>query len=139
MIRHGEPPYLECSSKGDRRFSAFSARIKARGNRTIEEIYQGSKIFSDGSTGLGWREAKGKTAVNIEEVRQLYAQLWDEYLGENPHLVKVLKEASGLSDIFGQPGHACQATELWRIRNLAPEPKRPTTPTFPNFTTSLKF
>lgn len=138
MIRHGEPPYLECSSKGDHRFSAFSARIKARGNRTIEEIYQGSKIFSDGSTGLGWREAKGKTAVNIEEVRQLYAQLWDEYLGENPHLVQVLKEASGLSDIFGSPGHACQATELWRIREMAPASINSVMPAFPNFTTSLK-
>ena len=37
-------------------------------------------------------------------------------LFENPGLLDVLRAASGLSDIFGQPGHCCQATELWRIR-----------------------
>jgi hypothetical protein len=30
-----------------------------------------------------------------------------------------LKHAPGLSDMFGQVGHACQAEELWRIRNAA--------------------
>lgn len=116
MVRHGAPPFLECSTKGDRRFSAFCARIRGRGNRTIEDLYQGAKIFSDGRTGLSWREAKGKTPVNAAEVRLLYAQLWDEYLAENPDLLPVLIAASGLSDCFGRPGGACQATELWRIR-----------------------
>jgi hypothetical protein len=50
-------------------------------------------------------------------VQRFYAQLWDEYIEENPELLSVIREASGLSDIFGQPGHMCQATELWRIRN----------------------
>ena len=44
MIKHGNPPYLECSSRGDKRFSAFYARIKGK---TIEEIYQSAKIFAD--------------------------------------------------------------------------------------------
>ena len=116
MIRHGVPPYLECSTKGDIRFSAFFARIAGRDNRTIESIYQASKVLSGGKTGLTWREAKGKKAVNQEEVTKLYSALWDEYIAENSHLVRVLKEASGLQDRFGQPGHCCQATELWRIR-----------------------
>lgn len=119
MIRHGEPPYLECSSKGDKRFSAFYARLWKRGGHSIEEIYQAAKTFEDGRTGLGWREAKGKRAINAEEVATLYALLWDEYVQENPVLISVLKEASGLSDIFGNPGSVCQATELWRIRNEA--------------------
>lgn len=116
MIRHGIPPFLECSSRGDRRFSAFSARIRARGGRSIEEIYQAAKRFEDGSTGLTWREAKGRRAVNQQEVAALYARLWDEYVSENPHLLPVLRAANGLSDIFGQADHCCQATELWRIR-----------------------
>lgn len=119
MISHGRAPFLECSSKGDKRFSAFYARIKARGNSTIETIYQASKVFEDGRTNLGWRDAKGRRPINIEEVRLVYSQLWDEYIAENPELLQVIKDASGLSDIFGQPGHACQATELWRIRNSA--------------------
>jgi hypothetical protein len=119
MIQHGTAPFLECSSRGDRRFSAFAARIKSRGNKSIEEIYQAAKRFEDGSTGLTWREAKGKRAVNADEVRALYSVLWDEYIAQNPHLLSVLTSATGLQDLFGQAGHACQATELWRIRCAA--------------------
>lgn len=117
MIRHGEAPFLECSSKGDKRFSAFFARIRMFDNRTIEDLYQSSKVFEGGVTGLSWREAKGKRPVNDEEVREIYSHLWDTYIDENPELLDVLKAATGLSDIFGQPGSTCQATELWRIRN----------------------
>lgn len=116
MIRHGTAPFLECSSKGDARLSAFSARLRSHAGRSIEEIYQAAKVFEDGSTGLTWRQAKGRRAVNMTEVRELYGRLWDGYIDENPHLLDVIREASGLSDIFGQPGNACQATELWRIR-----------------------
>lgn len=116
MIRHGEAPFLECSSKGDKRFSAFGARLRAFNGQTIETIYQASKVFADGSTGLHWREGKGRKCVNQDVVRKLYSELWDAYLAENPQLMDVLLSATGLSDIFGQAGHACQATELWRIR-----------------------
>jgi hypothetical protein len=119
MVRHGAPPFLECSSRGDRRFSAFCARLRGRGGKSVEEVYQAAKVFEDGSTGLGWREAKGRRAVNANEAAALYGRLWDEYLAENPGLVAVLVSASGLSDAFGQPGRACQATELWRIRCAA--------------------
>jgi len=117
MIKHGEPPYLECSSRGEKRLSAFHARVKARDGKTIEAIYQAAKVFADGSTGKMWQDAKGKEPVNKEECHQLYAQLWDEYMAENPPLVEMIVRASGLSDMFGQEGHACQATELWRIRS----------------------
>lgn len=116
MIRHGEAPFLECSSRGDKRFSAMYARVKLLGNRTIEEIYQGSKRFEDGSTGLSIKEAKGRKPVNMEETAEIYSLLWDTYIEENPDLIEVLQSATGLSDIFGQEGHVCQATELWRIR-----------------------
>ena len=117
MIRHGKEPFLECSSVGDRRFSAFYARPARRGGRSIEELYQAAKRFEDGRTGLSWREAKGRKAVNQEECDALYAALWDEYIADNPYLLEILQAASGLSDKFGKPGSRCQATELWRIRN----------------------
>lgn len=120
MIYHGKPPFLECSSIGERRFSAFHARIVGRGGRTIEELYQGAKMFSCGSTGLTINEAKGKRPSNLREVRALYTQLWDEYMHENLHLLPLLTKATGLSDRFGQRGSVCQATELWRIRNTWP-------------------
>lgn len=116
MIRHGVAPYLECSSKGERRLSAFYACLPSRGNKLIEEIYQASKVFADGSTGLSWREAKGRQPINADVCAALYSRLWDEYIALHPELHMVLIKATGLSDVFGQQGHQCQATELWRIR-----------------------
>jgi hypothetical protein len=118
MIRHGAPPYLECSTKGDKRFSAFCARLCCRGNRTIEEIYQSAKEFAPSAGVTHWRQAKGLPAINQAEVSALYLRLWVEYIKENPHLLEVLAAATGLSDIFGQAGHCCQATALWRIRRV---------------------
>ena len=117
MIKHGEAPYLECSSKGDKRFSAFYARIPALGNKSIEELYQAKKVFEDGSTGLSWREAKGQKAINQQECSEYYSSLWDIYMMANPDLMDILVNTTGVSDLFGQEGHCCQATELWRIRN----------------------
>ena len=116
MIKHGVAPFLECSSKGEKRLSAFYARVNGR---SIEEQYQAAKKFADGTTGLSWRQAKGKRAVNAAECAQLYSQLWNQYIAEHPELLALIKSASGLSDMFGQPGHCCQATELWRIRATA--------------------
>ena len=117
MIKHGRSPYLECSTQGDKRFSAFVARIKMHGNKTIEELYQAYKVFEDGSTNLPPQVAKGRKAINQEFAAKYYSELWDDYISENPELLKVLEQATGLSDIFGQHGHCCQATELWRIKN----------------------
>jgi hypothetical protein len=117
MIRHGEPPFLECSGKGEKAFSAFFACIIARGRKSIEQLYQEHKVFEDGSTGLCIRDAKGRLAINQEECNKFYGQLWDEYIKENPKLLTYLRRWPGLQDSFGQPGHVCQATELWRIRN----------------------
>lgn len=116
MIKCGNSPYLECSSVGDKRFSAFCARLKQYDNKSIEEIYQAAKIFEDGSTGLTWQEAKGRKPINLLEVKRLYSELWDKYIEENPDLLQVLLNASGLCDQFGRKGHQCQAIELWRIR-----------------------
>lgn len=116
MITHGVAPFLECSSKGDRRFSAFSAMLDGR---SIEDRYQAAKIFEGGVTGLTWRQAKGRQAINQAACAIYYSQLWDCYIARNPDLLEVIRAASGLSDIFGQPGRCCQATELWRIRNAS--------------------
>lgn len=120
MIKHGDPPYLECSSRGDKRLSAFYARIKSLDNKTIEEIFQAAKVLEDGSTGNPISVAKGQRATNARECSVIYSKLWDLYIEENPDLLETLQGASGLSDIFGQAGHVCQATELWRIRNSGP-------------------
>jgi hypothetical protein len=119
MIKIGDPPYLECSSKGDSRFSAFYALVNGK---PIEVQYQNAKKFYKWPThkakiitNLDWIEAKGRVPINIPEVQKLYKDLWRQYLNENPGLMDVLKRASGLSDYFGQEGHQCQAITLWEL------------------------
>lgn len=116
MIKVGNPPYLECSSKGDKRFSAFYAKPASLNGKSIEEAYQGAKVFSDGSTNLHWRKAKGRIAVNQIELAILYKQWWKDWILEQ-NLLPILKQAKGLSDIFGQGGHICQAIILWQLRS----------------------
>lgn len=116
MIQIGEPPYLECSSKGDKRFSAFYARPSFLKGKSIEEAYQAMKIFPDGKSNLTWREAKGRRALNEDDCRRFYSYAWEEYIIEKD-LLHVLKASTGLSDVFGQKNHVCQALVLWDIRN----------------------
>ena len=115
MIKVGKEPYLECSSKGDKRFSAMYAKIKAYNNKTIEEIYQESKVFTDGKTGLSVKEAKKRKATNMNEVAELYEKLWELYLKENPELIEELLKYNGYTDIFGKEGCQCQAKSIYRI------------------------
>ena len=116
MIRHGVAPFLECSSRGDKRFSAFYAKPLSLKGRTIEQAYQAMKVFKDGSSGLHWRQAKGRFAINQADCEAAYQRWWAEYIDENDYLL-ILRQATGLSDMFGQQGRMCQATVLWNIRN----------------------
>lgn len=121
MYSIGFEPFLECSSKGDKRFSAFYAKLKC--GKTIEKIYQSGKVFLiDGKevTDLSPMDAKavqklGHVAVNQAEMRALYAKLWDDYFDENPDLIEIILKYRGFTDIFGQHGSACQAEEVYRI------------------------
>ena len=115
MIKHGQEPYLECSTKGDRRFSAFWASPKSLKGRSIEQAYQAMKIHPDGTSGHGWTYVKGKRAVNMGECQTAYKQWWKEWV-EDQELMPVLLAASGLSDMFGRRGTVCQATVLWEMR-----------------------
>ena len=117
MIRHGTAPFLECSTRGERRLSAFNARPSMLNGRSIEEAYQCSKVLPDGSRPMHWREGKGKRATNANELALLYTQWWRAYIRENADLLALIRRSAGLSDMFGQPGHICQATVLWNIRN----------------------
>ncbi len=114
MLTYGKAPFLECSSRSDKRFSAFYARVNGR---SIEEQYQAAKVFEDGSRGLHWRKAKGRRPINAAECAALYEKLWRQYISEHPKLLDVLKKASGLSDMFAREGGVNQAHVLWKIRN----------------------
>jgi len=104
-VKRGEP-YYECSSRGDKKYSAVFARIKKYNNKSIEEIYQLDikgyrKLTND------WREAKGKPPLvnkTEEELFQDYVKLWEEYFKENPNLLEEIRiKAIGktITDMFG--------------------------------------
>lgn len=116
VVTHGIAPFLECSSKGDTRFSAFYARPACLKGRSIEEAYQAMKVLADGRTNLSWPQAKRRKAVNQAECIEAYTGWWLDWVLEQ-ELFPVLYAASGLSDRFGQKGRVCQATVLWVLRN----------------------
>jgi hypothetical protein len=124
MLTRGVPPFLECSTHGTRRLSAFYARPRSLNGKSIEEAYQAMKVLPDGRTGLSWRKAKGKRAINQSECVAAYERWWREYLDENPDLMRMICSASGLSDMFGREGSVCQAEVLWRIREEQRAAKR---------------
>lgn len=81
----------EISSKGDRRFSAFSAKIKHFNNLTIEVLYQCTDEYGKGNDpkGLDWRLGKGlppRNGKTPEELYQGYKTLWTFWMSENMDL-----------------------------------------------------
>jgi len=92
----------EVSSKGDKRFSAFYAKIKtSKGMRSIEDLYQtevkGYKTMQEG---------KGKpalTGISRQEQYLQYKEMWVQFANENPKLMQELAEKTQgkqLTDMF---------------------------------------
>jgi len=98
-VKKGEP-YFECSSKGDKRFSAFYAYIDGK---SIEEIYQ---LDIKGYRGKykNILQAKGKPCLNKtkEECYKEYKALWRRYLEENDYIDFLLNECKDktITDMF---------------------------------------
>jgi hypothetical protein len=109
---------LHCDSGGDKRYSAFCARITVFGiEDSIENHYQLCKRFGN-TKPKTWRDAKGKTPTHIEinghkfEVRflsQYYKLLWLRYLDENPKLVEYANQFDKFVDKFKGKSINCQA------------------------------
>lgn len=90
----------ECSSRGDRRFSALFARMPD--GRTIEDHYQ-QDVKGYRSNTLG----KGRPPLNCtrDEAWTQYLALWREWAHNHPGLMRVLRENANhwggrLSDAF---------------------------------------
>jgi len=107
----------EVSSKGDKRFSAFYARLAD--GRTVEEAYQldikGYRKFGNNAM-----VGKGKAPlvkISREELYLQYKNLWKQWCKENPKLVEILKKLASefdntLSDMFAN-------TDINQARALA--------------------
>ncbi len=109
----------ECSSKGDKRFSAFYARLED--GRTIEQHYQCDvKGYDPGGT--NWKLGKGKPPLNpATDTLREYRALWWKYLKRNPDLAIFIKTQieNGfiLTDRFAN-GPINQADAItWLVKN----------------------
>lgn len=110
---------LECSSKGDKRFSAFYAKIKLFGKYdSIENHYQLAKRFGD-FIPRTWKDSKGKKPTHLhingkdydlKYTIAFYELMWVKYLDENPELVEYAKQFDEFHDMFkGKNAVVCQA------------------------------
>lgn len=92
-------PSVEVSSKGDKRFSAFYARLSD--GKTIEEKYQ---CNVKGYPTI--KEGKGKPPLNKDiDTWEEYLKLWQQWSQENPKLIQELytlasKQDYTLTDMF---------------------------------------
>ncbi len=108
---------LECSSRGDRRFSALYAQVEVCGRlAAIEEHYQLAKRFPWAPR--HWREAKGLRPTHLEicgkqfpvsYLTAWYALLWVLYLDQHPELVEHARQFDGFRDSYARPGCNSQA------------------------------
>lgn len=89
-------PGYECSSKGDKRFSAFYARMPD--GRTIEQHYQCDvKGYDIGGT--NWKLGKGKPPlINHNKLWEKYLELWYLWAQNNVPLMRELYRAARLCD-----------------------------------------
>lgn len=106
---------LECSSKGDKRFSAYYAYVEAFGEyASIEQHYQACKRAADGS-----HLKKGQcpdyiilnqSMLGKEFLTPWYKLLWVKYLDQHPELVAYAKTFEDFHDMFkGHHTVNCQA------------------------------
>lgn len=109
---------LECSSKGDKRFSAFYAKVSVFGKiDSIESHYQSVKYkFDDKKYAKPCRKGErvdyliinGK-GLHARFLTPYYKLLWVKYLDNNPELVEYAKQFDSFNDMFKGRAINCQA------------------------------
>ncbi len=119
-----DPHGYECSTAGDRRFSALCARLSD--GRTIEEAYQ---LDVKGYRALGndWHLGKGEPPLHrVNNLWESYLSLWRQWAEENPALMAdLIARAHGgvLTDRFAATPIS-QARALAHLLNEAHAPSR---------------
>ena len=111
---------LQCDSKGDKRFSAFYARVSVFDKKdSIENHYQLSKRIYGKEKPKTWRDMKGKKFDYFvvgdkmfpkEYITSFYKLLWVKYFNNNPELLKYALQFDDFVDTFkSKNGLNCQA------------------------------
>lgn len=114
---------LECSSKGDKRFSALYAKIELFDKvNTIENFYQSSKVIlinNKRQCVTDWRKSKGQNIYGFvlnnmyfepKYISSFYKLMWVKYLDNNKDLVQYAKQFDDFNDMFkSKKSYVCQA------------------------------
>lgn len=116
---------LECSSRGDKRFSAMYARVEYMGKvDTIENHYQNCKRFIVDGEYVQVENPKGKPvdgAMVFDELYDtnmltlFYKWLWVKYMGAHPELVEYARGFDDYNDMFKGKAINCQADVIREI------------------------
>ena len=111
---------LECSSVGDKRFSAFYANVEYGGRETnIERHYQSAKFFKNKPKkvkgvqpdGVLLKTPDGKKEIlfKTEFLTPWYKLLWLMYFDANPQLLEYAAQFDEFNDVFKGKSLNCQA------------------------------
>lgn len=107
---------LECSSKGDKRFSAFYASVVIKGKlASIETHYQNAKRDAEGNIpGKGKRVAYMINPYTGNKLpatclSDFYTSLWIKYFNAHPVLLEYAKTFDDFNDMFRGSCINCQA------------------------------
>ena len=110
---------LECSTKGDKRFSAFYAKVKVFGfEDSIEGHYQSCKRNKDGYVAGKSKKVElmviptntGKSfTLEPRFLTAYYKLLWCAYLDSRPDLVEIASAYDDFNDMFRGKAINCQA------------------------------
>lgn len=118
--RRKMPRTLECSARGDRRFSSSHVKLKINGTeKTIESWYHDSKRDKDGvpvSRGAPYEYLidpfTGDKLTTPDEYADMYSGLWIAYLSHNPDLVQYASKFSIFKDSCYSPITPIKTSEI---------------------------
>lgn len=115
---------LECSSVGDKRFSAFFAKVNFFNQiQSIEQFYQEAKRFN--RIQLPFKEAKGKRPTSfvianetydVSLLSYFYKFLWILYFKQNSFYLDGIKHYDTFTDKFKGNSINCQADVITQIK-----------------------
>jgi hypothetical protein len=137
-----EKKILECSSAGDKRFSALHAIITVFNmTKTIEDHYQQSKLFNYNNKlqtfkdfrfikkiqHLGYKP-KGiliaNTTFDVTFLTQWYYSLWYKYLTNNPQLAQYASSFDDFTDKFSKNSSDMRNISCNAIRMFVKQKKK---------------
>lgn len=127
---------LECSSKGDKRFSALYAKITVNGKlTTIEKAYQQSKVYfidreyvhaKDFKQAKHWQYqghksvefSVGNKIFAVKYLSSWYKALWYKYLTDNECLIDIINQYDNFHDCFKNANTInCQADIIQQVKD----------------------